>query len=124
VTADIEPEGNRASARPSSCEECLRLKGQGRAAVMANDRSQLADVWVVQQRHDEEVHGAAAEGGQVERVERVVGNCQHCGEVGLGTFVNDVDQGSGPGWTVVVCPSCEQDPPRPAAERPRRYSGW
>jgi hypothetical protein len=55
-------EGERVLARRPVCEECLRLKGRGRAAVMANDQSRLADVWVSQQRHDQQAHSAAAGG--------------------------------------------------------------
>ncbi len=56
--------------------------------------------------------------------ERAVRNCRHCGEIGPGTLVQHIDQGSGPGWTVVICPPCEQNPPViPNAEKPRTYSG-
>lgn len=55
--------------------------------------------------------------------ERSPGNCRHCGEfTDRGRVVGHVDQGSGPGWTVVVCPACEPAPPpvSPVAE-PLRY---
>jgi hypothetical protein len=57
-----EAEGERASTRRPVCEECLRLKGRGRAAVMANDQSRLADVWLSQLHHDQQAHSAAPGG--------------------------------------------------------------
>jgi hypothetical protein len=54
---------------------------------------------------------------------RTTGNCRDCGNVGPGRLVGHIDQGSGPGWTVVVCPRCERNPPkRRASEQPRTYS--
>jgi len=38
------------------CAECGRLVEQGRAAVLSGDRSRLADVWVLQERHDAAEH--------------------------------------------------------------------
>ena len=51
------------------------------------------------------------------------GHCRHCGAIGPGVLIAHIDQGNGPGWTVVVCPPCARNPPkvRPA-ERPRTYS--
>ena len=52
-----------------------------------------------------------------------VGYCRHCGELKRGKLLGYVDQASGPGWTVVVCPPCERNPPVvPNAEKPRTFS--
>ena len=53
-----------------------------------------------------------------------VGYCRHCGELKRGKLVGHVDQASGPGWMVIICPPCERNPPVvPDAEKPRTYSG-
>jgi hypothetical protein len=55
--------------------------------------------------------------------ERTTGTCRHCGTVGPGKLIGHVDQGNGPGMTVVECAPCERNPPRrPASEKPRTYS--
>jgi hypothetical protein len=55
--------------------------------------------------------------------ERAFGHCRHCGLEAEGVLVEYIDQGSGPGWTVVVCKPCEKNPPvTPYAEIPRTYS--
>ena len=54
--------------------------------------------------------------------ERAVGYCRYCGQLKRGKWLGDVNQASGPGWTVVLCPPCEKNPPVvPAAEKPRTY---
>jgi len=55
--------------------------------------------------------------------ERAFGHCRHCGTETEGVLVKYIDQGSGPGWTVIVCKPCEKNPPvTPDAETPRTYS--
>jgi hypothetical protein len=64
-------------------------------------------------------------GGRVSATspERAFGHCRHCGTETEGVLVQHIDRASGPGWTVVVCPPCEKNPPAvPHAERPRTYS--
>jgi len=57
------------------------------------------------------------------RPERAFGHCRHCGVEAEGVLVKYIDQASGPGWTVVVCPPCGKNPPVTSdAETPRTYS--
>ena len=47
--------------------------------------------------------------------ETAPGLCCECGEhTDHGRVLGSVDQASGPGWTVLICPSCDLKPkPRP-----------
>lgn len=55
--------------------------------------------------------------------ERAAGHCRHCGEQAVGRLIEYIAQSSGPGWTVIVCPPCEKNPPVvPLAEKPRTYT--
>jgi hypothetical protein len=58
-------------------------------------------------------------------VETAAGHCTDCGEyTEAGRVLGHVDQGSGPGFTVVQCPRCEATPPKVRGyQRPRTYSG-
>jgi hypothetical protein len=50
------------------------------------------------------------------------GRCRDCGRVANGRLVAHIDQGNGPGCTLVVCDPCAADPPKtPKAEQPRTY---
>ena len=51
--------------------------------------------------------------------ETVPGLCCECGEhTDHGRVLGHVDQGSGPGWTVLICPTCDLKPkPRPGTRR-------
>ena len=47
--------------------------------------------------------------------ETAPGLCCECGEhTDHGRVLGNVDQASGPGWTVIICPACDLKPkPRP-----------
>ncbi|WP_034090649.1 hypothetical protein [Streptacidiphilus albus] len=53
--------------------------------------------------------------------ETAPGICCECGErTDHGRVLGDVDQGSGAGWTVLICPPCDLEPkPRPGRGRSR-----
>jgi hypothetical protein len=42
--------------QPKPCSECARLERQRQAAYLANDRSRLTDLTVLQRRHDAVEH--------------------------------------------------------------------
>ena len=49
------------------------------------------------------------------------GICCECGEhTDHGRVLGNVDQGSGAGWTVLICPACDRKPrPRPGRRQNR-----
>jgi hypothetical protein len=57
--------------------------------------------------------------------EKAAGHCNDCGEhTDAGRVLGHVDQGSGPGFTVVQCSRCEMTPPkRRKYQRKRTDSG-
>ena len=55
--------------------------------------------------------------------ERAAGHCTDCGRyVTRGRVVGSIDQGSGPGYTAVVCATCDPQPDGPpkAGRRQRK----
>ena len=46
-------------SEPVSCAECARLAEQGRAALLAGDKSRQVDVRVLQARHRDADHASA-----------------------------------------------------------------
>jgi hypothetical protein len=41
---------------------------------------------------------------------RAYGHCCDCGEAARGRIVGIIDQGSGPGYVVIVCAECDPQP--------------
>ncbi|QMU69167.1 hypothetical protein [Streptacidiphilus sp. P02-A3a] len=116
-------------AREHICDYCMNPAGSPIARLEpGNVASPLVgvthpDCW--KRFMDEAEALAASSGGSASGAapERAFGHCRHCGDETVGRLVEHVDQGSGPGWTVVVCPRCARRPPVvPGAEQPRTYS--
>jgi hypothetical protein len=51
-----QPEHRAPTGAHPGCAECVRLVEQGRAALLTGDKSRLADVRVIQDRHETDEH--------------------------------------------------------------------
>jgi len=115
--------------REHICDYCLSPAGSPVARLEPGNRvSPLVgvthpDCWKRFLEEAETLAEAATSSVSVTAPERAFGHCRHCGTETEGVLVEFIDQASGPGWTVIVCPPCEKNPPvTPHAETPRTYS--
>ncbi len=116
-------------AREHICDYCMNSAGSPIARLEpGNVVSPLVgvthpDCW---KRFMDEAQAMAAAAGTTagnSEAELAFGHCRHCGRETVGRLVENIDQASGPGWTVIVCPPCAKKPPVVrSAEQPRTYS--
>jgi hypothetical protein len=116
-------------AREHICDYCMNSAGSPIARLEpGNVVSPLVgvthpDCWKRFMDKAQAMAAAASTTAANTAAELAFGHCRHCGRETVGRLVENIDQASGPGWTVIVCPPCEKNPPVvPAAEKPRTYS--